>query len=1157
MSSSSFNAFRGPNANRSAASNDLKHNIRESRWIQPEQWQLPEVEQKFQQGSIDFTEVHGMLQQLGIKVERFELNKILDAHDKNKDRKLSKEEFEELYMKLRAEKDPGSTWNKTVKPIAGGAVDTFKTQRIDEADETNSSPSTIEKLQDTSGPYHSVLVEERVWTANWVNQLLADDAHLNLRANPIDTQDPQALYKRCQDGILLCKLINVAVPKTIDERAINLNLNKQDIFRQSENLELAINSARGIGCKVVNIHPENISKAVPHLIMGLLWQIIRIQLTHEINLKHVPGLVLLLRDGETAEHLLKLSPEDLLLRWFNYQLQRSQYKGKPVSNFSNDIKDSEAYTYLLNVIAPANTKPPLTLNPLNESDLRYRAELMLKESDKIKARAHITPDDVVKGNPRLNFAFVANLFNIYPALDLPTEQVLQPDVVIEETREEKTYRNFINSLGLEPHVNYLYSDLCDGLIILQLYDIIRPNTVDWSKIYKTFNAIKERFQKLNNCNFAVTYAKDPLFFKVTGIGGSNILEGNKTLTLGLVWQIMRAYTLSILQKLAKSSTPIADKDIINWANEKLKSANKHTFLTNFQDPSLSDSMLICDLIDAIKPGSIQYNLLKTSGTSEAKMDNALYAISMARKIGARVYALPEDIVETKQKMLLTVFACLMASDMLAPNETPSNLRLSNSQKRSSHSPASNHITADSPGSSPARRSSIFITNRIQPTAEHIYEKHLPPVRDVPSTFAQQPRVYEDARSRSRSKTPIGTASPKAPQRSLSASISSIFNTLSKRSTENAMGSNGDLNELRITSSRRSRPLSTESGRRGIDTPHVITKQINVTPQKQSIDNGIDSRYATHRSETVRQQQTPLHSARVRLNVPNVHVESPLMHEVLTKEQGSTGPLYQRRTNNSVRSPIKQKIDKYRRRSGEATQGGNGTTSDGHMPTPTTTLALNSPSSVRSKQQASPSSIRRVTSDAETSSRPEVFRLSVDSNALHSDHPSSNGQHRLKPAQIYSTHEQLVPVVTTHITSSAHRRLYQIPAATPIQPRPSNTYGKQRQSSARQSTTTANNQGNMYLAFIASRHLSTLEANVPEYDMDHPRLLRIFTWLQNVEEHRHEQSDHDLLITEQNQRMLDQEENFSLYSEIQHAVDDIPANTNGEPCERIPTIEFEN
>ena len=37
---------------------------------------------------------------------------------------------------------------------------------------------------------------------------------------------------------------------------------------------------------------------------------------------------------------------------------------------------------------------------------------------------------------------------------------------------------------------------------------------------------------------------------------------------------------------------------------------------------------------------------------------------MARKIGARIYALPEDIVEVKQKMVMTVFACLMARDYI-------------------------------------------------------------------------------------------------------------------------------------------------------------------------------------------------------------------------------------------------------------------------------------------------------------------------------------------------------------------------------------------------------------------------------------------------------------------------------------------------------------
>jgi hypothetical protein len=42
-----------------------------------------------------------------------------------------------------------------------------------------------------------------------------------------------------------------------------------------------------------------------------------------------------------------------------------------------------------------------------------------------------------------------------------------------------------------------------------------------------------------------------------------------------------------------------------------------------------------------------------------QLSNAKYAISMARKIGAGVYALPEDLVEANPKMVMTVCACLM------------------------------------------------------------------------------------------------------------------------------------------------------------------------------------------------------------------------------------------------------------------------------------------------------------------------------------------------------------------------------------------------------------------------------------------------------------------------------------------------------------------
>ena len=68
------------------------------------------------------------------------------------------------------------------------------------------------------------------------------------------------------------------------------------------------------------------------------------------------------------------------------------------------------------------------------------------------------------------FRFVANLFNTYPALDIKDNEILPEDntVVIEESREEKTYRNWMNSLGVNPYVNYLYTDLRDCLIIFQV-----------------------------------------------------------------------------------------------------------------------------------------------------------------------------------------------------------------------------------------------------------------------------------------------------------------------------------------------------------------------------------------------------------------------------------------------------------------------------------------------------------------------------------------------------------------------------------------------------------------------------------------------------------------------------------------------------------------
>lgn len=93
------------------------------------------------------------------------------------------------------------------------------------------------------------------------------------------------------------------------------------------------------------------------------------------------------------------------------------------------------------------------------------------------------------------------------------------------------YRNWMNSMGVSPHINWLYSDLADGLAIFQLFDIIKPGIVNWQKVHKRFSPLRRFMEKLENCNYAIDLGKQ-LKFSLVGIAGQDLSEGNATLTLG-------------------------------------------------------------------------------------------------------------------------------------------------------------------------------------------------------------------------------------------------------------------------------------------------------------------------------------------------------------------------------------------------------------------------------------------------------------------------------------------------------------------------------------------------------------------------------------------------------------------------------------------------
>jgi len=591
-------------------------------------------------GILSKSEVQAALKVVGIDIPGYQLRDILGRFGDVS--QLSFDQFTSLYEELyEAKTEETKRWKKRIGSVAGA----YQVQGIAEhgADEI----------------VHTIRVEEEVAFSNWINSNLSADEDLR-RHLPVKPEGGD-LYKKVQDGLIINKLINLAIPETIDERAINKkNLNT---YTKLENLTLSLMSAQAIGCNIVNIDADDLSKGKPHLVLGLLWQIIRIGLFNQIDLVHVPGLFRLLNEGETLDDLRRLSPEEILIRWVNYHLEKAGVDRR-LTNFTSDITDSVIYTHLLHQIAPSGAG--VTLAPLHVHDNRQRANAMLSEAEKVECREFVTANDVVSGNYKLNLAFVANLFNKHPNLPEPGADEIVEIEAIEETREEKTYRNWMNSLGVDPYVNYLYSDLQNGLVIFQLYESIRPGIVNWKRVVKRFRKLQSMMDQIQNCNYAIELGKQ-LRFSLVGIQGKDMYDGNPTLTLALVWQLMRAYTLTVLAQCTQSGDSLAtDKEIIIWVNEKLRSAGKTSQIKSFQDSAISDARIVIDLIDAIKPGTINYDIVRSNGGAAGHLENAKYALTSGRKIGAKIYALPEDIVEVKPKMVMTVFACLMARDYM-PN----------------------------------------------------------------------------------------------------------------------------------------------------------------------------------------------------------------------------------------------------------------------------------------------------------------------------------------------------------------------------------------------------------------------------------------------------------------------------------------------------------
>ena len=606
-------------------------------------------------GSIDMGELKLAIARLQLHVPDERLSALMAETDEDHDGVINFDEFERVVEQI-----------KTVGTgqLHGGLA-TF---------ETVVDHQVHHVMQQKEGNVvHSFDQEECAALVNFINSSdLGADPTLSYLLPIHQLTD---LFVNSADGVLLCKLINAVQAETIDERVLNYRPSNR--FLMTENLNLALNAAKAIGIKVVNIGPGDILDCRPHLVLGLVWQLVKACLLSKINLRANPNLIRLLHGGEELEQLMKLHPEKLLLRWINYHLAQCPGVSLQLDSLSgSSLCDSAAYLHLLSQVDP-DRKASADL--LRQTDDKIeRAVAVVGHARRLGVDFIVQPSDIVNGNDKLNLAFVAALFNACPGLEPPVEQA-QIDLLDElpedddddagDSREERAFRMWINSLALPDSAtadgsgtcHNLFDDVRDGVLLLHVMDHMRSGVVEWKRVNQA--PVKLVFKRIENLNYAVDLAlKPPFGFSLVGVQGKDLADGNRKLTLALIWQMMRKDLTAFLASMRTArggDHAASDAELVTWANEQVAASGCATRMRNFHDATLSDSLFLIDLLAAVEPRCIDRKMVTPGKTADEKALNAKYAISSARKLGCSLFCVWEDLVDVKPKMILSFVATVM------------------------------------------------------------------------------------------------------------------------------------------------------------------------------------------------------------------------------------------------------------------------------------------------------------------------------------------------------------------------------------------------------------------------------------------------------------------------------------------------------------------
>ncbi|XP_038658196.1 dystrophin isoform X8 [Scyliorhinus canicula] len=205
-----------------------------------------------------------------------------------------------------------------------------------------------------------------------------------------------------------------------------------------------------------------------------------------------------------------------------------------------------------------------------------------------------------------------------------------------EDVQKKTFTKWINAQfgkAGKPLIEDLFTDLCDGRRLLELLEGFVGHDLAKEKGCT-------RVHSLNNVNRALQILQKNNV-DLVNIGGSDIVDGNHKLTLGLIWSIILHWQVKDVMKgiMANLQQTNSEKILLSWVRQSIYNY-KPVNVINFTS-SWSDGLAFNALIHSHRPDLFDWKDVAKLESAHERLD---HAFNVAKKyLGIEKLLDPEDI----------------------------------------------------------------------------------------------------------------------------------------------------------------------------------------------------------------------------------------------------------------------------------------------------------------------------------------------------------------------------------------------------------------------------------------------------------------------------------------------------------------------------------